>query len=66
MGFVNKEVELTIPPKNRIVQIIQHLKKKSLNGYDIVREKIDSEKTLTVKTPVEQPSKPKTKVGIGL
>jgi len=52
MGFFNKEVELIIPS--------------SLNGYDAIREKLDEGNTMTVKTPVEQPEKPKTKVSIGL
>ena len=30
-----------------------------------MREKIDSDNTLTVKNPVEQPTTPKTKVSIG-
>ena len=65
MGLLGKEVELIIPPKkqntnNKTVQI------KSLNGYDAIGAKIDGGKTLTVKSPVEQPTKVKTKVSIGL
>ena len=63
MGFFNKEVELIIPPKK---QNSKTIKVKSLNGYDAIREKLDGRDTMTVKTPVEQPTKPKTKVSIGL
>ena len=63
MGFFNKEVELIIPPKK---QNSKTIKVKSLNGYDAIREKLDEGNTMTVKTPVEQPEKPKTKVSIGL
>ena len=62
MGFFNKEVEL-IPPKK---QTNKTIKIKSLNGYDAIREKLDEGNTMTVKNPVEQPEKPKTKVSIGL
>ena len=37
-----------------------------LNGYGAIRQKIDEGSTLTVKSPVEQHTKPKTKVSIGL
>ena len=63
MGFFNKEVELIIPPKK---QTSKTIKVKSLNGYDAIREKLDEGTTMTVKTPVEQPRAPKTKVSIGL
>ena len=63
MGFFNKEVELIVPPKK---QTNKTIKVKSLNGYDAIREKLDEGNTMTVKTPVEQPTKPKTKVSIGL
>ena len=63
MGFFNKEVELIIPPKK---QNSKTIKVKSINGYDAIREKLDEGNTMTVKTPVEQPTKPKTKVSIGL
>ena len=63
MGFFNKEVELIVPPKKHTSKTI---KVKSLSGYDAVREKLDEGNTMTVKTPVEQPTKPKTKVSIGL
>ena len=63
MGFFNKEVELIIPPKK---QTNKTIKVKSLNGYDAIREKLDEGNTMTVKTPVEQPRAPKTKVSIGL
>ena len=64
MGFFNKEVELIIPPKKQNSKTIKV--KSSLNGYDAIREKLDEGNTMTVKTPVEQPEKPKTKVSIGL
>ena len=63
MGFFNKEVELIVPPKK---QTNKTIKVKSLNGHDAIREKLDEGNTMTVKTPVEQPTKPKTKVSIGL
>ena len=62
MGL-SKEVELIIIPKK---QTSKTIKVKSLNGYDAIREKLDEGNTMTVKTPVEQPTKPKTKVSIGL
>ena len=62
MTFFNKEVELIIPPKKQNKTI----KVKSLNGYDAIREKLDESNTLTAKTQVEQTTKPKTKVSIGL
>ena len=65
MGFFNKEVELIIPPKKQNTNN-KTIKVKSLNGYDAIREKLDEGNTMTVKTPVEQPTKPKTKVSIGL
>ena len=57
-----KEVELIVPPKkqNKTIKI------KTLNGYDAVSEKIDEGNKMTVKTPVEPSTKPKTKVSIGL
>jgi hypothetical protein len=64
MGFFNKEVELIVPPKKQNSKTIKV--KSSLNGYDAIREKLDEGNTMTVKTPVEQPTKPKTKVSIGL
>ncbi len=71
MGFFNKEVELIIPPKSVRQLRAAHkndkqFKSKTLNGYDAIREKIDEGNTLTTKTPVEQNTKPKTKVSIGL
>ena len=65
MTFFNKEVELIIPPKKQNTNN-KTIKVKSLNGYDAIREKLDESNTLTVKTPVEQTTKPKTKVSIGL
>ena len=64
MGF-NKEIELIIPPKKQNTNNTT-IKVKSLNGYDAIREKLDEGNTMTVKSPVEQPTKPKTKVSIGL
>ena len=58
-----KEVELIIPPKK---QNNKTIKVKSLNGYDVIREKLDEGNTLNVKSPVEPSTKPKTKVSIGL
>ena len=66
MGCFNKEVELIIPPKKQTVKNDKSVKVKSLNGYDAIREKIDEGNTLSVKTPVEQNTKPKTKVSIAL
>ena len=69
MGFFNKEVELIVPPKK---QNSKTIKVKSLNGYDAIREKLDGRDKMTEhasamrRTPVEQPTKPKTKVSIGL
>ena len=66
-----KEVGLIIPPKNRI-QIIRQIKVKSLNGYDAIRDKLDEGNTMTVhasamqRQPVQETTKPKTKVNIGL
>ena len=65
MGFFNKEIELIIPPKKTHTNN-KTVKAKSLNGYDAIREKVDEGNTLSVKAPVEQHSKPKTKVSIGL
>ena len=65
MGFFNKEVELITPPKKQNTNN-KTIKVKSLNGFDAIREKLDEGNTMTVKTPVEQPEKPKTKVSIGL
>ena len=65
MTFFNKEIELIIPPKKQNTKN-NNVKVKSLNGYDAIREKLDESNTLTTKTPVEQTTKPKTKVSIGL
>ena len=65
MTFFNKEVELIIPPKKQNSKT-NNVKVKSLNGYDAIREKLDEGNTMTVKTPVEQTTKPKTKISIGL
>ena len=65
MGFFNKEVELIIPPKKQNANN-KTIKVKSLNGYGAIREKVDEHNTMTVKTPVQESTKPKTKVSIGL
>ena len=64
MGLFNKEVELIIPPKkqnanNKTINV------NPLNGYDVIREKMNSENTLSVKSQVQESTKPKTKVSIG-
>ena len=59
-----KEVELIIPPKK---QNNKTIKRKPLNGYDAIREKLDEGNTMTVKQPVvTESTKPKPKVSIGL
>ena len=59
MGFFNKEIELTIPNKNRDANN-KTTKGKSLNGYGAIRENIDSENTRSVKQPVvNERTKPK-------
>ena len=62
MGLVNKEVELIVPPEkqNKTVKI------KSLKVYDAIKEEIDEGSTLHVKKPVQETTKPKTKISIGL
>ena len=63
MVFFNKEVELRIPPKkqnNKTVEI------KPLNGYGAIREKLAEGNTMTVKQIVQETTKPKTKVSIGM
>ena len=62
MGFFNKEVELIIPPKKQNNKTT----KLSLNGYDSIREKTDENNTPTGKQPVQETTKPKSKVSIGL
>ena len=61
MGLFN-EIELIIPPKKQNKTI----KVKTLNGHDAIRGKTDEGNTMTVKSPVEPSTKPKTKVSIGL
>ena len=63
MKLFNKEVEL-IPPKKQNANN-KTIKTKSLNGYDVIRGKLDEGNTMTVKQPV-MTDKPKTKVSIGL
>ena len=69
MVFFNKEVELIIPPKKQNTKAV---KPQSLNGYDAIREKIDEGNTLSVhasamqRKPVQEATKPKSKVSIGL
>ena len=64
MGFFNKEVELIIPPKRQNTTN-KTIKIKSLNGYGATREKLDEGNTSKVKQPVQEPTKPKTKISIG-
>ena len=60
MTFFNKEVEMIIPPKK------PNKGKSSLNGYDAIREKVDSDNTMKPQ-PVQQPDNKKSKkVTIGL
>ena len=62
MGFFNKEVELTVPPKKQNTNN-KTIKIKPLSGYDAMREKIDSENTLTGKRPVvTERTKPKVRL----
>ena len=63
MRFFNKEIEL-IPPKKQNATN-KTVKLKSLNGYDVIKGKLDEGNTMTVKGPVIT-EKPKTKVSIGL
>ena len=58
-----KEVELIVPPKKNRIKTI---KIKPLYGYDVIREKLDEGNTLNVKQPVQESTKPKTKVSIGI
>ena len=63
MGLFNKENQINEKPKNNKTKTI---KVKSLNGYDAIREKIDEGNTLNVKQPLQESTKPKTKISIGL
>ena len=65
MGFFNKGVELIIPPKKQNTNN-KTTKVKSLSGYDAIREKLDEGNTLNVKQPVQESTKPETKISIGL
>ena len=65
MGFIIKEVEIIIPPKNRNTNI-KTIKVKPLNGHDAIRKTVTIEtNTSTVKSPVQESTKPETKVSIG-
>ena len=66
MGFLNKEVELIISRKKQNNTNNETIEIKSFNGYDAIREETDFENTAMRHTPVEQPTKPKTQVSIGL
>ena len=56
MTFFNKEVELIIPPKKHNNSV----KGKSLNGYDAIREKVDSDNTRKVNpAPIQESKKVK-------
>ena len=63
MTFFNKEVEMIIPPKKLTSKI-----KSSLNGYDAIREKVDSENSMRERSaPIQQQDNKKSKkVTIGL
>ena len=64
VGFFNKEVELIVPPKKQNTNN-KTIKQKSSNGYGAIREKIDSDNTLTVKQPVvNERTKPKVSIGL--
>ena len=62
MGLFNKEIQIDEKPKNNKTNTI---KKKSFEGCDAIREKMDENNTMTVKYPVVN-EKTKTKVSIGL
>ena len=65
MGLFNKELKIIIPPKHQNTNNTT-IKVKTLNDYDAIREKAYSDNTLSVKYPVQESTKPKTKVSIGL
>ena len=56
---------MIIPPEKQNTNN-KTTKVKPLNGYDAIREKLDEGHTLNVKQPVQEPTKPKTKISIGL
>ena len=66
MVLCNKDIELIIPPNKQNNTNHKTVKINSLSGYDAISGKVDEGNTLSVKNPVEQPTKPKTKVSIGL
>ena len=59
------EVDLIIPPKKQNTNN-KTIKVKPLNGHDAIRAKLDQGVTMTVKQPVQETTKPKTKVSVGL
>ena len=64
MGFFAKEVELIFPLKKQNTNN-KTIKVKSLNGYDAIREGIDSDSALSVKSPVaNERTKPKVSIGL--
>ena len=65
MTFFNQEVELIIPPKKQNNKN-NNVKVKTLNGYDAIRDKLDEHNTFTSKQTVEQTTKPKQQISIGL
>ena len=65
MRLFNKEVELIIPLKKQNTNN-KTVKVKSLNGYGASKEKLDEGNTLNVKQPVQESTKPETKISIGL
>ena len=64
--FFNKEDGLIVPSKKQNNTNNKTMEIKSLNGYGAIRQKMDEGNALTVKSPVEQPTKLKTKLFIGL
>ena len=57
MSFFNKEVEMIIPPKKH-----NNKGKSSLNGYDAIREKVDSDNSMRERSaPTQQQDNKKSK-----
>ena len=57
---------MIIPPKKNSAKSDKTIKTKSLNGSDAIKKKINENNTLTVKAPVNETIKPKSKLTIGL
>ena len=65
MGFLNKEVELIVPPKRQNNINDKTIKVNPLTGYDAIRGKIDEGNTLTAKQPVvTEGTKPQVSIGL--